>query len=182
MSLFEKEGRATVQQVSASNSLNFTNMCHFPCALPFSVVHVETSNPPRFGTSDFCRFGTSLDTDFWMFGTSLDTDFCRFGTSLDTDFWMFGTSLDTDFWMFGTSLDTDFWMFGTSLDTDFWMFGTSLDTDFCRFGTSLDFYRQMIWSRGRALEKDNSTISRNKLDKISYGLDKITGSQSHTKI
>ena len=160
MSLFEKEGRATVQQVSASNSLNFTNMCHFPCALPFSVVHVEASNPPRFGTSDFCRFGTSLDTDFWMFGTSLDTDFCRFGTSLDTDFWMFGTSLDTDFWMFGTSLDTDF----------------------CRFGTTLDFCRQMIWSRGRALDKDNSTISRNKLDKISYGLDKITGSQSHTKI
>ena len=126
MSLFEKEGRATVKQVSASNSLKFTNMCHFPCALPFSVVHVEASNPPRFGTSDFCRFGTSLDTDFWMFGTSLDTDF---------------------------------WMFGTSLDTDFWM-----------FGTSLDFCRQMIWSRGRALEKDNSTISRNKLDKISYGL------------
>ena len=61
---FEKEGRATVKQVSASNSLKFTNMCHFPCALPFSVVHVEASNPPRFGTSDFCRFGTSLDTDF----------------------------------------------------------------------------------------------------------------------
>ena len=104
MSLFQKEGRATVKQVSASNSLKFTNMCQFPCALPFSVVHVEASNPPRFGTSDFCRFGTSLDTDFWI------------------------------------------------------------------FGTSLDFCRQMIWSRGRALEKDNSTISRNKLDKISYGL------------